>query len=391
VTTLAERVLDVTSATQAPSVVLFTNSWTMGGMEEHLFVLARGLVARGIDVSALCPGGAGTQVLRERLGHAGANVELLPDRGRSPWGLGRRALALARSVRRRPGCVVHLHITGHAGGNLVVLVARLAGARAVVRTEHLPPMAETKLVERLGVAMRDRLMRRVICVSAQNRREHIERLGRDARKLVVVSNCVDLERYDPSADGHAMRDRLGIDRGAPLIGTVSRLDEHRKGVHHFLEMAATISCVYSDARFLVVGDGWLRPKLERAARDLGVHERVLFLGERSDVPDLLAAMTIFVMPSLYEGGPYTVLEACAAARPVVATPVGLVPDLIREGETGLLAPVADSYALADAVLRLLGDSDLRERVRWAGREAVSARHGADRMVDGVLAVYREAS
>jgi glycosyltransferase involved in cell wall biosynthesis len=391
VTALADRAIDIALArTPRRSVVLFTNSWTMGGMEEHLVVLAGGLVARGADVAALCPGGPGTQALRERLQRAGVHVKVLPDRGRTPRSLARRILALARAIRERPGCIVHLHLTGHAGGTLIVLVSRIAGARAVVRTEHLPPATSTGFVERVAVSVRDRLMRAVICVSAQNRREHIDRLRRDPAKLTVVPNCVDLTRYDPAAPDVAIRDRLGVPSDAPLVGTVSRLDEERKGIAHFLEMAATVSCVYADARFLVVGDGWLRPKLERLARELGVHQRVLFVGERRDIPDLLSAMTVFVMSSLYEGGPYTVLEAMAAARPVVATPVGLVPDLIRDGETGLIAPIGDSYGLAHAVLRLLEDAPLRERVRSAGYEAVRARYGADRMVDGVLEVYRSA-
>jgi glycosyltransferase involved in cell wall biosynthesis len=371
----------------ARPVILFTNSWTMGGMEEHLLVLANGLLERGVDVTVLCPPAAGIGVLRERLSRSGAHVEILPDRGRTPQGFVRRILALARAVRSRPNCVVHLHLTGHTGGSLVVLVSRLAGAGGIVRTEHLPPGPGTRVGERIGVFVRDRMTDRVICVSGQNRSEHIRALGRDPSKIVVVANCLDLGRYSPRGDDGPIRAELGIPPAVPIVGTVSRLSEERKGVDHFLTMAAAVSRVRPDAVFLIVGDGALRPRLETLAHTLGVRDRVRFLGERTDVPRLLAAMTVFVMPSLYEGGPYTVLEACAMGRPVVATPVGLVPDLIRAGENGMLAPIGDSAALARAVLVLLDDDALRDRLGEAGRRAVQERHGAERMIAGVMDTY----
>jgi glycosyltransferase involved in cell wall biosynthesis len=377
-------------AGETRSVVLFTNGWTMGGMEEHLLVLANGLLDRGIEVTLLCPPDAGIEALREQLSQYGAAVEVLPDRGRTPIGVARRMLALARVVRSRPDCVVHLHVTGHRGGSLVVLVSRFAGARRIVRTEHLPPGSATSIAERFGVWLRDRLTDRVICVSAQNRSEHIRALGRDPNKIVVVPNCLDLRRYESLTDDGAVRSELRIPMAAPIVGTVSRLGEERKGIDRFLVMAAAVLRIRPDARFLIVGDGALRPRLETLAHTLGVHDRVLFVGERTDVPRLLAAMTVFVMPSLSEGGPYTVLEACAMARPVVATPVGLVPDLIRDGENGLLAPIGDSAALARAVVRLLDDDALRLRLGVAGRRAVHEHHSAEKMIAGVLETYGRA-
>ena len=122
---------------------------------------------------------------------------------------------------------------------------------------------------------------------------------------------------------------------------------------------------------------------------MGIGPRVIFTGERRDIPELLAAMRVFVMPSLYEGGPYTVLEAMAMAKPVVATPVGLVPDVVHDGVTGRLVPIADSAALARAVLELLASDETARRLAERGRAAVVEHFSLDAMIDGVAAIYRD--
>jgi glycosyltransferase involved in cell wall biosynthesis len=237
--------------------------------------------------------------------------------------------------------------------------------------------------------LRDVSLARVICVSNQTRQDHLERLRRDARKCLVVPNCVDLDRFAPRADAGRVRAQFGIGQDAPVVGTVSRLGEHRKGIHHFLEMAADVAAVDTSTHFLIVGDGPLRSDLEQQADQLGIRQRVTFAGERQDIPELLSAMQVFVMPSLYEAGPFTVLEAMAMEKPVVSTPVGLVPDVIQDGVTGRLAPVADSAALSRAVLDLLADAEATRRIAERGRVAVVERFALDRMIDGVAAVYRD--
>jgi glycosyltransferase involved in cell wall biosynthesis len=376
------------SAPTHPPIVLFTNSPFMGGMEEHVRLLGRGLAGRGYTVATICSSRDEIRALREGLFEAGVTVHSLAERGGSPLGALHRLRSLTQTLRRYPGCILHLHLTGHAGGELVQLAGRLAGVRAVVRTEHLPPVLPISAGGRAMVRLRDRGLDRIICVSEQTRQDHLDRLGRDAEKCTVVPNCVDLERFSPRVRGDAVRAELGLDRATPIVGTVSRLGELRKGIHHFLEMAAVVAASRPSVRFLIVGDGPLRAALERQARELGIGPNVVFTGERRDIPALLAAMHVFVMPSLYEGGPYTVLEAMAMARPVVATPVGLVPDVVRDRESGLLVRIGDSAALARGVLDILGDRALAGRLAQRGHDVVAARFSLDAMIDGVLDVYR---
>jgi glycosyltransferase involved in cell wall biosynthesis len=376
-------------APRVPAIVLFTNSPYMGGMEEHILLLGRGLARRGYTVAAICPPRQTIHALRAGLAAVGVDVHCAPERGSAPADIMRRLRALVAILRRYPRCVLHLHLTGHAGGELVMLAGRLAGVGAVVRTEHLPPVPPIATRERLTVRLRDRWLARIICVSDQTRRHHLEQLGRDARKCTVVPNCVDLARFSPKVSAARVYREFGLDAVTPIVGTISRLGEHRKGISYFLEMAAAVAAAQPAARFLIVGDGPLRPALERQARALGLADRVLFTGWRTDVPELLAAMRIFVMPSLNEGGPYTVLEAMAMAKPVVATPVGLVPDVIDDGVSGVLVPVADSAALTRAVLSLLEDPDRARQMAERGRDVVAARFSLDAMITGVAEVYRQ--
>jgi glycosyltransferase involved in cell wall biosynthesis len=381
-------VLHVTPAF-AP-VVLFPNSSGMGGMETHLMQLARGLRERGVVVAAICPPSAELQPLREALARAGVTVHAIADRNGSASGVVRRIGALVATLRRYPGCVVHLHYGGYGGGELVQLAARLAGARAVVRTEHVPPVPPVTWRGRLLVRIRDQFLSKVICVSEQNRVEHVTALGRDRSRLVVVHNGIDVGRFSPATNGAGVANEFGFATDAPIVGTVARLVEHRKGIGDFIEMAARVHQLDPRARFLVVGEGALRPELEAHARRLRLSDVLVFAGARADVPRLLAAMTVFVMPSLYEGCQYSLLEAMAMARPVVSTPAGVAPAIVSDRATGLLVPFEDPAALAHAVCELLADPSLAARLGAAGREVVTARFSLDSMVDALVGVYRAA-
>lgn len=392
---VASAVLDRRGAVRAARapfpVVLFTNSFLMGGMEEHLLLLGRELVRRGFRMGAICSPAEVIRPLREGLAEAGVEVHALQQREDGRLGAAHRLFALVRTLRQYPGCTLHMHSTGYHGGELLMLAARLAGARTAVRTEHVPPQAPITPRQKLQVRVRDWFLGRVICVSEQNRVEHIGQLGRDARKFEVVVNGCDLTRFSPAVVGDGVHAELGLPLDTALVGAVARLGEERKGISYFLEMAAAVARVRPDVRFVVVGDGPLRPDLKRRAVALGVGERVIFSGERHDVPRLVAAMRIFVMPSLYEGCQYTLMEAMAMAKPIVSTPAGIAPDVIEDGVTGRLVPFADGAALARGVLDLLDDEGLAQRLGRRAREVALDRFSVDGMVDNLVRIYLDAA
>jgi glycosyltransferase involved in cell wall biosynthesis len=371
-------------------VVIFPNSSGMGGMEAHVVQLAHGLRERGVPVAAICDPRGDLAPLRDGLAAAGATVHVVGARGGSVMGAIRRARALVETLRRYPRCVVHMHYGGYGGGELIELAATFAGAGAIVRTEHVPPIPPFTRKARLLVHLRDRLLAKVICVSEQNRDEHLSLLDRNASRLVVVPNGVDLDRFSPRVSGAGVAEEFGFARDARIVGTIARLEERRKGIDYFIEMAALVHAADPEARFVIIGDGGLRAELEDHARRLGLADFVVFAGSRRDVPRVLAAMSVFVMPSLYEGCQYALLEAMAMARPVVATPAGVAPAVVQDRATGLSVPFKDAGALARAVNELLDDPDLALRLGNAGREAVRRSFSLDAMVDALVRVYRTA-
>src|SRR6185295_10318243 len=181
--TAAERHIDVRSiarvtrpldgALEAEAtfpIVLFSNSVVMGGMEEHVIQLARGLKARGFPVAVMCSGHDGIREMRDALTESGVDVHLLATQRATPFTAVTRVIALSRVLRRYQGGLHHLHFTGHTGGDLATLAARLAGMRAVVRSVHLPPLARARWRDRVVVRLRDRKLSKMICVSEQTRR-----------------------------------------------------------------------------------------------------------------------------------------------------------------------------------------------------------------------------
>jgi glycosyltransferase involved in cell wall biosynthesis len=207
-------------------------------------------------------------------------------------------------------------------------------------------------------------------------------LGVPATRIRVIHNAVAVERF---GDYDGAPDRLRIRTGrSPIVLTVARLDP-QKGHTHLLEAAATLPGVV----FLLAGAGSERAALEAQARGSGISDRVQFLEHRTDIPELLRAADAFVLPSLYEGLPLTVLEAMAAAKPVVATTVGGTDEAVVDGVTGILVPPADPAALSAAIRRILDDPDTAARLGAAGRERVVSTFSTHRMINATEQVYEE--
>jgi len=196
-------------------------------------------------------------------------------------------------------------------------------------------------------------------------------------RLITIVNGVDLEHFRP-----VMRER---DAGPPVIGCTARL--HRKSDHATLLRAfARLSARWPEARLLLVGHGPEGPRLRALADALGVSPRVHFLGEQPDVAPYLAQMDLYVQASMAEGMPNSVLEAMATGLPVVATAVGGTPELVLDGQTGLLVAPGDPSALADALLALLADRRLAESLGRAGRARVEAHFGEQLMIQQMEAL-----
>jgi glycosyltransferase involved in cell wall biosynthesis len=210
------------------------------------------------------------------------------------------------------------------------------------------------------------------------------RLARPGR-VTVAPSAVELDRMPHGADP-SVRRRLGIEDTGPIVGTVGRLDFQKAPVD-FVRMAAAVSKHHPEAHFVMVGDGHLEAEAKREARRLGVD--VVFMGFQQDAPELAAAFDVFVISSLYEGLGRALTEALATGRPVVATAVNGVPDLIEPGSTGLLAPPRRPDALARCVLWLLDHPKLADRMGEAGRARVFSTFAPEQMCRTIAGVYAE--
>jgi glycosyltransferase involved in cell wall biosynthesis len=231
-----------------------------------------------------------------------------------------------------------------------------------------------------------------VVVNAHAVGDVLAREGYDPAKITVIRNGIDTARFDAARDEGRIHRELGMAPGAPLVTVVSRLSRSKefdfKGVRHFLDAAARVSAGFDDARFLVVGDGISRVELEQQAERLGLTRRVVFTGFRLDVPDVLAASTVAVLPSLTEGLSNSLLEAMAAGVPVVATRVGGNPEAVGDDEAGIIVPPGDDALLASAIGRLLRDRALRERLGRAGRSRVGRLFSIRRMVGDTEDLYQ---
>lgn len=210
-----------------------------------------------------------------------------------------------------------------------------------------------------------------------------------ADRVSVVPTAIEIERFDPTLDAGPVRAELGLPAEALGVGIIGVVDGN-KGHHLLAQAAPAILAACPTAHFVVIGDGAALPAVQQQAADLGVAGRFYCLGFREDVPRLLAALDLTVLPSAAEGTPAVLLESQAMRVPVVATRVGGAPEVMVEGRTGLLAPYGDPAALAKAVVELLLDPDRRQAMGEAGRRLVEERFTLDRMAEGTMEAYEKA-
>jgi glycosyltransferase involved in cell wall biosynthesis len=287
----------------------------------------------------------------------------------------------ARAVRRERPDVIQSFL--FYDNTLARLVGTLSPSTTVVTgvrgMQHIgSPVVRT--VDRLTMGLSDRIVSNSAAGAA-----HVRRRGADPDRVAVVHNGRDLRGY-ADAEPASLREAFDVPTDAPLVGTVGRLVE-RKGGYDLLAAWPRVRQAVPDAHLVFVGDGVERDGLTDRARDLGIADSVHFAGTRDDVPAVLAALDCFVFPSHYEGLPGALLEAMAAGRPIVATDIEGSDELLVDGECGLLVPPHAPSGLADALVRVLTDRPLADRLGTAARERAFDRFSLPSMVDAFERFY----
>ncbi len=284
-----------------------------------------------------------------------------------------------------------LHTHGGYAGLFGRWAAHRSGTPVVVHTLHGIHYLHYRnpLLRRFSIGLERHLSRwtdRLILVSyADLGRAVKNRLAR-SDKLTVIPNGSDAPDALSPEVAEKKRLELGWEPGRPIVGTVARL-HRQKGVLYLLLAAETISAHFPQVRMAVVGDGPLGRQLRRKARRLKIDDRIVFLGERRDASELMNLFDIFVLPSLWEGLPFVLIEAAAIGKPIVATAVDGVREIIEDERTGLLVPPKDPVLLAGAVIRLLEDGELASRLAERSNATIPPRFPLRRMVEQTESLY----
>lgn len=359
---------------QRPRVLIVVTLAETGGAQTYVASLLPALVEEfEVVVAAHGPG-----PLLETAHSAGARVVALEHvrRPLSPWRDLRGLLELVALLRReRPDI---LHANSSKAGVLGRLAAALSGVPIRIFTVHGWAFSAHAGITSTLYKWVDRLMRPLttitICVAESERVSGLATRACDPQRTVVIRNGVDA--------GTPVRTRS--DGAAPTILAVGRLQRPKDP----LTLARALGLLRARFSAVIVGGGPDRPRLEAELRRLGLERAVVLAGDRSDVADRLARADVFVLSSISEGLPISILEAMAAELPVVASSVGGVPEAVEDGDTGLLVPPRDPVRLAAALERLLVDPALRRRLGSNGRERVREHFSLEAFQQAHVAVYR---
>jgi L-malate glycosyltransferase len=347
---------------------------TWRGGQNQVLLTVLGLRALGHRTMLVAhPGGE----LRQR---ANEGLDLIALAPKTEMDLG-AAWRLSRLIKRLGPDVVHAH-DPHA-------VAMAGLALSMSTQPSTPPLVASR---RVDFHLRRSAMSRwkyrqvacFICASEAIRRMLVSD-GVPEAQTVTVHEGIDVER-GRAAPAAKLHEELFLPHQAPVVGNVAALVPH-KGQRHLVEAAGLVVRQVPDARFVIAGEGELRPALERQIKDHRLEKHVLLAGFRPDVLSLHKAFDLFVMSSITEGLGTSLLDAMAAGKPIVATSAGGIPEVVTDGVNGFLVPPRDHHAMAAAIVRLLKDPALRQRMGDAGYSRVCDQFSAERMLKETAKVY----
>jgi L-malate glycosyltransferase len=370
---------------QKRRVFFLVDSFNVGGTETQAVELARRMDPARYEVTLGCLKREGPLLAKlERT--TVPVVEFRPGTGMDSPGGVKQTLRLALFLRRHHYDIVHTH---DLWSNLMgIPAARLARTPVIVCSQR--DLSHDPWYQ----SPRGRILRRIQSLASAIltnavpvRQELCQEAGFQTLKVRVIHNGVDLECFRA-----AVRDRERLFPGTgqgKIVVLVGNMRSDVKGHSTLIEAAPKVVTSISQTRFVLVGEGALQGEFERQVEELGLERNFILLGRRADVPEVLAASDVAVLPSKAEGMPNALLEYLAAGLPTVATAVGGNLEVIQNGVTGLLVPTQDSDALAAALLRILDDDELAGRLGREGQEYVSANFSFEKLVKETDALYTE--
>ena len=362
-------------------VLLCDSSPNWGGQQYRLVREAQRLQERGHEVLVLC--GSRSEVAA-RLPALAPRVPLVTIRS---WG-GLFGLIdfLWKTGRWNPD-IIHTHSDQDA---IWAFIFHLAG-RTVIHSRHMTVPPHMPVLKKLPFHSG---CSRIIASAEFIKRDMSAVTGIPESRVDVIGEGVDLKEFHPGVCGRGIREEFGIPEDAPVFGMIAMI-RRDKGHKHFLKAAAEVLKQFPAARFLIVGDGeerQVRKLTQRVLKEFpGQPSPVILAGYREDVPEILSAIDVLVVPSLHEAQTIVIPQAFATGKPVIASEVGGIPEIVTNEENGLLVPAGDDRELASAMLRLAGSPELRHRLGAAGLDLARRELVFDRKVELLIASYLRAA
>ncbi|HUU53637.1 MAG TPA: glycosyltransferase family 4 protein [Armatimonadota bacterium] len=359
-----------------------------GGLATHVISLLRGLHRDGYHVGVACePGGRIAAAAGERdLPVYGITCSA----GGGPSRTAVRAVRLAQAIADFHGQIVHAHSFGASTiGAAACAIAR--AARLVVTMHNYPPGTDTMVPQRAGhrwaVGLALQRAHRVITVSEALRRDLVLAYPDILDKCTTIYNGVETHAT-PGRDVAAVRAELGLPGEGRLVGMVARLAP-QKGVREFIRAARAVVDSWPSVTFVLAGDGPLMGEARELRAELGLEAHLHLVGQVDWARDLIRALEVLVVASLSEGSSVAAMEAMALGKPVVGTAVGGVPEVVADGQTGILVKPGDPVPLAAAIVELLSDPTRAEEMGERGRQRAAAHFDIGEMLERTKAVYAD--
>ena len=366
-----------------------------GGSAEDIFITAIGLDRRKYEVTLMSgpvedPG----QDRKKEIEECGIRHIFIPELVRN-INLFKDLTALLkiyRVLRKEKFDIVHTHTS--KAGFLGRLAAKLARVPIIIYTPHghiffgYFSSLKTKifiLLEKLASPLADK----IVAKTNAEKKDYISYKITSERRLTIICSGIDLNRFKELSSDEKLKIKkeLGIPENSLVVGTAGRLVPV-KGPEFLIEASKIIVSKYPDTYFLFAGEGPLRQSLEKKACRMGVKENIIFLGWRDDVAKIISIFDIFVLPSLNEGMGRVLVEAMALRKPIVASCVGGIPDLVAHGKNGFLVPPKNPMELAKHIQLLLEDRGEREKMGSAGQETIF-NFSKERMIEDTESLYEE--
>ena len=360
------------------NIVHLVEKLQIGGLEKVLTTIVLNLNKEKYNVSVWCLRKGG--FFANRLIENGIDVKILGiSTSRNPIDI----YKLYKLLKHHKIDLIHTH--AYAAGTIGRISAFLAGVSVIISHNHSVYVHFNRYFHFVEWAL-SHITDRIICISNIVKKFANETQGISTKRLIVIHNGIDNVRPVPVEAAIELKEELGIPPEHTVIGTITHMQEH-KGVLYLVQSASSLLRSRKDLVFLLVGNGKQEGELKKLCINLKVEKSVVFTGERSDIPEILSIIDVFVLPSIREGLGLSILEAMACGKPVIATDVGGIPEVVKDGVSGILVPPKDPEALKDAILELLDDKGKQETMGCNGKRICDESFNSSTMVNKIEHLY----